>query len=66
MPGLLTDSERDLLPLAGPLMTFEAALRFLTDHLAGDVYFRVDHPGQNLARARAQLALLERLNELLR
>ena len=66
VPGLLTDSERDLLPLAGPLMTFEAALRFLTDHLEGDVYFRIDSPEQNLTRARAQLALLERLNELRR
>lgn len=66
VPGLLTDGERDLLPLAGPLMTFEAALRFLTDHLEGDVYFHTDRPGQNLTRARAQLALLERLNELRR
>ena len=64
VPGLLTDGERDLLPLAGPLMTFEAALRFLTDHLEGDVYFRTDRPGQNLSRARAQLTLLDRLNEL--
>jgi Ser/Thr protein kinase RdoA (MazF antagonist) len=61
VPGLLTDGERDLLPLAGPLMTFEAAMRFLTDHLQGDVYFRVDAPGHNLARARSQLALLDRL-----
>ncbi len=64
VPGLLTDGERDLLPLAGPLMTFEAALRFLTDHLEGDVYFRTGRAGQNLTRARAQLALLDRLNEL--
>ena len=51
VPDLLTDDERGLLPLAGPLMTFEAALRFLTDHLEGDVYFHTDHPGQNLTRA---------------
>ena len=58
---LLTSDERALLPLAGPLMTYEAALRFLADHLAGDVYFRVTHPGQNLERARSQLRLLDAL-----
>ena len=64
VPGWLTDGERELLGLAGPLMAFEAALRFLTDHLDGDRYFRLGAPGQNLARARAQLALLTRLQEL--
>jgi aminoglycoside phosphotransferase (APT) family kinase protein len=58
---LLTDDEIDLLSLAGPLMTYEAALRFLTDHLAGDVYFRLARPDQNLDRARAQLRLLDAL-----
>jgi Ser/Thr protein kinase RdoA (MazF antagonist) len=66
VPGMLTDGERDLLPLAGPLMAFEAALRFVTDHLQGDVYFRTDGPGHNLVRARAQLALLEALDRLRR
>ena len=36
----------------------EDAARFLTDHLRGDVYYRTAFPGQNLQRARAQLALL--------
>jgi len=58
---LLTPGELGLLPLAGPLMTFEAAVRFLTDHLAGDVYFRTARPGHNLDRARAQLRLLAAL-----
>ena len=40
------------------LMPFELALRFLTDHLEGDPYFRVSHRGQNLYKARVQLALL--------
>lgn len=62
--GWLGDGERALLPLAGPLMAFEAALRFLTDHLAGDVYFRITRPGHNLDRARSQLRLVERLSEL--
>lgn len=58
---LLTPAEVGLLPLAGPLMAFEAAVRFLTDHLAGDVYFRTARPGHNLDRARAQLRLLAAL-----
>jgi aminoglycoside phosphotransferase (APT) family kinase protein len=58
---LLTPDERALLPLAGPLMTYEAALRFLSDHLAGDVYYGLTRPGQNLDRARAQLRLLDAL-----
>jgi aminoglycoside phosphotransferase (APT) family kinase protein len=57
----LTGPEVDLLPLAGPLMALEAAARFLTDHLRGDVYFAVDGPGHNLRRARNQLRVLELL-----
>jgi Ser/Thr protein kinase RdoA (MazF antagonist) len=59
--SFLTPSELDLLPKAGPLMALESAARFLTDHLQGDVYFRVDAPGHNLRRARNQLRILERL-----
>lgn len=40
------------------LLPFELALRFLTDHLEGDRYFRVDYRGQNLEKARTQLDLL--------
>ncbi|HEX2047387.1 MAG TPA: hypothetical protein VHF27_06450, partial [Acidimicrobiales bacterium] len=59
--GFLTASEADLLPRAGPLMALESAARFLTDHLRGDVYFRITEPGHNLRRARNQLRLLELL-----
>jgi len=59
--GLLGADEIDLLPLGGLLMTWETALRFLADHLAGDVYYRVDRRGHNLDRARAQLRLLDAL-----
>ena len=44
-----------------PAGSLEAAARFLTDHLQGDVYFRVDGPGHNLRRARNQIRLLELL-----
>ncbi|MCA1845359.1 MAG: aminoglycoside phosphotransferase family protein [Actinobacteria bacterium] len=60
--ALLTPEERALIPLAGPLMAYESALRFLTDHLAGDAYFRVSRPRHNLDRARAQLRVLEALD----
>jgi hypothetical protein len=40
------------------LMPYELAIRFLTDHLEGDRYFRVDRRGENLQKARIQLELL--------
>jgi Ser/Thr protein kinase RdoA (MazF antagonist) len=58
---ILSAQERDLLVFAGELITFEQAIRFLTDHLEGDRYYRVARPGHNLTRARAQLALLAAL-----
>ncbi|HEY5013169.1 MAG TPA: aminoglycoside phosphotransferase family protein [Acidimicrobiia bacterium] len=64
----MLESERECLALAGPLLTLENAVRFLTDHLDGDVYFRVHHAGRNATRARAQLhwagLLLDRIAEL--
>jgi Ser/Thr protein kinase RdoA (MazF antagonist) len=58
---LLTGEELALLPLAGPLIALETGVRFLTDHLSGDPYFRVHREGHNLDRARAQLRLVELL-----
>jgi len=60
--GILDASEISALPLAGPLMAFENAIRFLTDHLSGDVYFRIRREAQNLDRARAQLRRVELLD----
>jgi Ser/Thr protein kinase RdoA (MazF antagonist) len=59
--GLLTPAERAALPDAPALSALEHALRFLTDHLEGDVYFRVHRSGQNLDRARAQRHLLDEM-----
>jgi hypothetical protein len=58
---VLTPGERESLALAGPLLTLMNAVRFLTDHLAGDVYFAIERAGHNLDRARAQLRLAERM-----
>jgi hypothetical protein len=61
--GFLTEREMDLLVFSGRLMTFTIGLRFLTDHLEGDVYFRIHRPNQNLDRARAQFALVSSMEE---
>lgn len=60
-PGLLDDTERELVIPAGLAITYEQAVRFLADHLAGDTYYRISRSGQNLDRARVQLRLLESL-----
>jgi Ser/Thr protein kinase RdoA (MazF antagonist) len=59
--ALITAAERRALPLAGCRMALMNAARFLADHLEGDVYFRIDHEGHNLERARSQLRLGERM-----
>jgi Ser/Thr protein kinase RdoA (MazF antagonist) len=58
---ILTTAERDLLVFASQLITFEQAVRFLTDYLDGDPYFHTMYPEHNLVRCRAQLTLLETL-----
>lgn len=58
---LLTPAEIRALAAAGPRMALENGVRFLADHLEGDVYFRIARPGHNLDRARAQLRLAERM-----
>ena len=57
--GFLTPEEVELMPFAARLVTFTIGLRFLTDHLAGDVYFKVQRPHHNLDRARVQLGMVE-------
>ena len=61
MGAVLTPTERDLLPFSGRLITCTIGLRFLTDHLQGDPYFKTHRPNHNLDRCRAQLALLRSL-----
>lgn len=55
--GSLTEREVLMLPWGAKLMTVECGMRFLTDYLEGDQYFRIHRPGHNLARARVQFAL---------
>ncbi len=58
---LLSSPERSLLVAAARVITYEQGLRFLTDFLSGDRYYRTDRPGHNLDRCRTQFALLEAL-----
>ncbi len=56
--GTLTDEEIAYLPWGAKLMTLECGMRFLTDHLEGDVYFHTSRAGQNLDRCRTQCKLV--------
>ena len=62
--GLLSATEKDLLPYAGGTLAYLMGIRFLADHLNGDVYYRIREERQNYRRAAAQLALAERLFEM--
>ena len=56
--GALTPAELDYLPWGAKLMTLECGIRFLTDYLEGDHYFRIHREGQNLDRCRTQFKLV--------
>lgn len=56
---LLNEEEIKNLPLGIEVMTCELAMRFLTDYIDGDLYFKVKSPDHNLIRAHAQMKLLE-------
>ena len=61
--GALSKVEIELMPFAARLVTYTIGLRFLADHLAGDVYFKVHRPGHNLDRARVQFRMVEKMEE---
>jgi Ser/Thr protein kinase RdoA (MazF antagonist) len=55
----LTKAEKAHIAFAGKLITFEIGIRFLTDYLSGDSYFRIHRPAHNLDRCRTQFKLVE-------
>ncbi len=61
----LNQLEKELLPFAGKLLTFECGIRFLTDHLQGDSYFKIHRPNHNLDRCRNQFKLVKSIEEQL-
>lgn len=54
----MTQTEIDMLPMGAKVMTFECGIRFLTDYLQGDTYFKTDRENQNLDRCRTQFKLV--------
>ena len=58
--NFLTGEEIGLLPFAPVYLTFIIGLRFLTDYINGDVYYRTHRPDHNLERAKAQFQLVKR------
>jgi Ser/Thr protein kinase RdoA (MazF antagonist) len=59
----LNDTEKEYLAFAPRLITYTIALRFLTDYIDGDNYFKIHYKGQNLQRARTQLKLVMSMEE---
>ena len=57
----LTPTEVELLAFSGRLITFEIGLRFLTDHLAGDTYFKTHRENHNLDRSRTQFKMVAQM-----
>lgn len=63
--GALTELEIDMLPMGAILMTLECGMRFLTDYLEGDHYFKIHREGHNLDRCRTQFKLVKDMEEKL-
>lgn len=61
--GLLKDTEIMLLPEGAKMMTIECGMRFLTDYLSGDAYFKTSYSDHNLVRCRTQLKLVEEMEK---
>lgn len=56
--GKLTTTEIELMPMGAKMMTFECGMRFLTDYLQGDHYFKIHRENHNLDRCRTQFKLV--------
>jgi Ser/Thr protein kinase RdoA (MazF antagonist) len=63
--NIFTEEEKNNIHYAGLILVYMQSLRFLTDFLNGDIYYKTNYPEQNLNRALNQLILLERLEEFL-
>lgn len=56
--GSLTENEADSLPIGAKLMTLECGMRFLTDYLEGDTYFKISRENHNSDRCKTQFKLV--------
>jgi len=59
--SFLTPLEISLLPYGGRLLTYMQTVRFLTDYINGDTYYKIHRPKHNLIRTKAQFKLLQSL-----
>ena len=59
----LTEKEIELMPVGAKLMALECGIRFLTDYIEGDHYFKTAYPEHNLIRCRAQFRLVQEMEE---
>jgi len=57
--GFIPEADKNFLPAAGWFLAFEHIVRFFGDHIAGDVYFKINYPGNNLNRAVVQMRLVQ-------
>ena len=62
--SVLTKEEIKLLPFGAKMMTLENAIRFITDYLEGDIYFKTDYVNHNLVRARTQIKLVREMEKV--
>jgi hypothetical protein len=60
---MLTSTEKEHLALSARVMTYMQSIRFLSDYINGDIYYRIHHPEHNIQRTRAQIALLESMEK---
>jgi len=59
--GILTDKEIEFLPVGAKMMTLECGMRFLTDYIDGDTYFKTEYADHNLVRCRTQFKLVQEM-----
>ncbi len=65
MRAVITERETELLPIGSIMMTLECGMRFLTDYLSGDTYFKIHRDKHNLDRCRTQLKLVAEMEKSL-
>lgn len=61
--SMLTRTEIEYMPFSSRLITFEIGIRFLTDYLEGDTYFKIHREGQNIDRTRVQFKMVQSMEE---
>ncbi len=52
-------TKKELLPYGGKMLTYMQTVRFLSDYLEGDTYYKIQHPEHNMQRSKAQFKLLQ-------